>query len=75
MERRTDFHLIKTDHDIVLHCDDFMGDYKVEGRILMKKNHKGKETRRFCRFENGKWFSDYKNWQQRTSWEYKKGLG
>lgn len=66
-----EFHLIPLDTDIILHCDDFMGDYTVEGQIKIKYGPKGIPVRKFCRLKDGKWFSDFKNWQQRTFWKLK----
>lgn len=37
-----DFSQIPLDTDIILYCDDFIGDYSVEGQIKMKTNLKGK---------------------------------
>lgn len=57
--------------DIILFCDDFMGEYKVEGRMI-KYKHKPFKAR-FCRWcqITKKYESDRENWVQRNSWIYK----
>ena len=69
--KRKDFHLIEPDKDIVLHCSDFMGEYKIEGRMVRYKG--GKMRLRFCRFNEitKKYESDFKIWSEREFWEYK----
>lgn len=69
IDLRKDFHFIPVDTDIVLHCDDYMGDYMVQGQIKIKNNGKCKPVKKFCRLVDGKWESDFKNWQQRSYWE------
>ena len=71
MQNRTDFHSIEPDRDIILFCDDFMGDYQVEGRMIKYKHKPFKP--RFCTWSEitNKYETDSKNWMQRNSWKYK----
>lgn len=68
---KKEFHLIEPERVIILHCDDFMGDYTVEG-MMIKYKHKPYKAR-FCTLskDSGKYETDSKNWAQRTGWEYK----
>lgn len=70
---RKDFHNIEPEKDIILFCDNWSGDYKVEGRLIKYKKlpHKKSKPSRFCRLVDGKWESDSSNWSQRNGWQYK----
>lgn len=67
---RTDYHMIEPNKLIILYCDDFMGDYKVEGMMIQYKDKTKKK--RFCTFNKvtGKYETDSKNWSQREGWDY-----
>lgn len=67
---RKDFHLIEPNKPIVLYCDDFMGEYKIEGMMIPYKDNSGKQ--RFCTFSkySNKYESNSKEWSQRNGWDY-----
>lgn len=67
-----DFNAIEPEKDIILYCDDFMGEYSVAGRIILRPNQRGKVIRKFCVYNENrkKWDSDFENWQNRTAWKY-----
>lgn len=69
---RKDFHMIEPNKDIVLHCSDWTGDYKVEGRMIPYKKPVGGRAQKFCCFDEvlNDWFAS-QDWQQREGWEYK----
>lgn len=74
--KRKDFHMIEPDKDIILYCDDCMGDFKVYGRMVKYKQPQGRnKTRvmRFCTFNNDtqKYETDSDAWAQRNAWSYK----
>lgn len=62
---------------IILDCDDFIGDYKIEGMFIDYKKPIKKGNiifkSRFCTFnkETNQYESNMKEWRNRNSWSYK----
>jgi hypothetical protein len=63
--------MIEPDKDIILYCSDFMGEYRIQGRMIKYKDKLGRL--RFCTFNRftNKFESNHKEWSQREGWEYK----
>ena len=69
---RKDFYMIEPNKDIILHCSDFAGDYKVHGQMIPYKKPVGKRKQRFCVFDPlTKDWENSQHWHQREGWEYK----
>ena len=63
-EKRKDYHMIEIGKPIILFCDDWSGDYQVEG-IIQMRGHK----RKFVCLKTNE--INQEDWRQRNSWKYK----